>query len=125
MSPILQHIEYLKAETSSEHPFFGQLEAESDRERVQSLVPLLTFWILTFQDLAKINTTFARDAPFREVIQREYEEDRGQDKWFLRDLERVTGEIPGVDAIFAPRFQQIRWMSYKMINLAFSLRTNE
>jgi hypothetical protein len=43
----------------SEHKFFSQLQPDPVLDRAMAFAPALTFWIMTFQDVLRLNAKFA------------------------------------------------------------------
>lgn len=76
----------------SEHKFFSQLQPDPVLDRAMAFAPALTFWIMTFQDVLRLNAKFTRDPNLRNILQQHLIEDSGHDRWFLEDLNVIFGD---------------------------------
>ncbi|MFI8828970.1 hypothetical protein [Streptomyces sp. NPDC053431] len=123
MKEVFERIEELRADTER-HPFFTALESLEDLGAIKSVIPVLTFWVMTFQDVLKMNRDLATESPYVEILQQHYEEDCGHDKWFLQDLRKVSGQLPRVDEVFGPEHESIRFMSYRISALCMALKSD-
>src|SRR5690606_34603272 len=82
------------------HPFLAEMKPHPELSRAMAFAEVLAPWVLTFQDLIRINATRARDPEVRKVLAQHAKEDRGHEAWFLEDL----------DVIFGPRVRDLRWL---------------
>jgi hypothetical protein len=82
------HIARKQAEFAR-HPFFEQLEAGMAFPQALSFAPGLTFWVMAFQDVLRLNERFTLDPELRKIARHHRAEDSGHHHWFLDDLENI------------------------------------
>lgn len=99
MKIVHQHIQDHLRELVA-HPFFTEMAPHSDLSRAFAFAEVLTPWVMTFQDVARINASRARDPEIRRTLEQHAREDRGHHQWFLEDLEHIFGERP----------RDVRWL---------------
>ena len=66
------------------HPFFARLERNDCPATIKPYASALTFWVMTFQDILRLNEAQVTDARLREVAAQHRAEDAGHDRWFWR-----------------------------------------
>lgn len=75
------------------HPFFSALSKERSVEQLSRFAPRMTFWILAFQDVLRLNERLVTDPVMKRIAHHHRREDSGHDRWFLQDL-AVLGAPP-------------------------------
>lgn len=90
------------------HAFFVDLRPDPSLERALSFAPPLAFWVMSFQDVIRLNQERFQDPVLREIFAR-HREDDAHDPWFLHDLKLLRGS-DGLDLawLFGPECQPIR-----------------
>jgi hypothetical protein len=111
---VLSHIEGHQA-AFGEHGFFRDLH---DPDGL-AFAPLLTFWVLVFQDVLRLNEVRAADASTAAVVREHRREDRGHDRWFLHDLDVLGQARPGIDDVFGYRHAATRDAAYALVAESF------
>lgn len=91
MNTIRTHIETRQRELTN-HPFFEVLERLESLEEVGYFVPDLTFWVMSFQDVLRLNEERVTDPDLRKIARHHRLEDAGHDQWFLHDRNYIVGE---------------------------------
>ncbi len=113
MKRVLELIEECKR-SYARHAFSVCLEGTGDVEDARAFVPGMTFFVLTLQDLLRINAANVQ-APFlAEVATRHHLEDSGHEAWFLHDM-RLLGEERDLAWVFGPDQRIARDLSYALI----------
>ncbi len=77
-----------------EHPFFADLRPQADLRRALAFAPILIPWVMSFQDVIRINAALAVDPSIRRQLQQHAAEDQGHEVWFLEDLRLLFGDSP-------------------------------
>lgn len=113
MDRVRRYIEAKQAEFSK-HLFFRHLSEDLPVARVAGFVPQVTFFIFAFQDIVQMIAGGASDPRLRGLLRRHGEEEVGHDRWFLRDLHKLAGGPPTVEAIFGPDHAPTRRATYAM-----------
>jgi hypothetical protein len=81
------------------HSFFQQLDSPIPFPSALAFAPDLTFWVMVFQDILRLNEKLTKDPELRRIVKHHRVEDAGHDRWFLDDL----------TALGAPQ-RDIRWL---------------
>jgi hypothetical protein len=100
----------------ADHAFFPQLEREPGHPHLLSFAPDLTFWVMAFQDILRLNAQFTRDAEIRKIVRHHRAEDAGHDRWFLDDLAQMKISKPDVAWLFGKRHTPTRDAAYALVS---------
>jgi hypothetical protein len=103
----------------ADHAFFPQLERGLARPQMLSFAPDLTFWVMAFQDILRLNVQFTRDAEIRKIVRHHRAEDAGHDRWFLDDLALLKMPSPDVPWVFSKRHTPTRDAAYALVSEVF------
>lgn len=117
-----------KQQSLTDHGFFGVLARVDSLGGLNCFVPLLTFWVMTFQDILRINEAKVRD-PFLKKIARHHRlEDAGHEKWFLHDekyMSQVVGSVScqedGIGWLYGKESQPIRDAVYSIASEIYKI----
>jgi hypothetical protein len=101
------------------HPFFAELKRVSGPEVLRAFTPALSFWVMCFQDVLRLNEARVRDARMRRIALHHKSEDRGHERWFLEDLARLGADVPGVADLFGQAHTTTRDASYALMSEVF------
>lgn len=88
MKAIQDHIARKQLEIAK-HPFLTELRPHPSLEQMLWFAPLSAFWVMSFQDVLRLNTERVEDAELKRIIGRHMAEDMGHDRWLLDDLETI------------------------------------
>src|SRR4029079_17595303 len=94
------------------HAFFAEERLSSDLRGGLSFAPDLTFWVMTFQDILRLNASLTRDPQIRRIVRHHRAEDAGHDRWFLDDLASMQVAAPDVRHLFGERHAPTRDAAY-------------
>jgi hypothetical protein len=81
-----------------------------------SFAPDLTFWVMAFQDILRLNATLTRDPQMRKIVRHHRAEDAGHDRWFLDDLAAMQIPAPDVRWLFGERHSPTRDAAYALVS---------
>ncbi len=98
--------------------FFQRLDAGSSPRDALSVVSGLTFFVLVFQDVLRLNEARVTDPVLKMIARHHRAEDSRHDDWFLHDLELVEGRLPDVREAFSEGHQATRDTAYTIISEA-------
>jgi hypothetical protein len=98
------------------HPFFRRFESGASFDAVMSFAPHLTFWVLAFQDILRLNYELIFDRKLRRIALHHRREDEGHDEWFLADLRTLGVVNRDVRLIFGPDHAATRAASYGLVS---------
>ena len=85
MHVIEAHIREHQARFSG-HRFFSHLKGKTSVQQAMGFAPDLSFWVLTFQNVLRLNETRVESDELRRLARAHRIEDAGHDRWFLEDL---------------------------------------
>ncbi|WP_241758981.1 hypothetical protein [Pyxidicoccus parkwayensis] len=115
MKAVLQHIAVCEARFAS-HPFFSDLRMDRPIEQVMAFAPRLTFWVMTFQDVLRLNAHFVQDAHFKALATRHHAEESGHDQWFEDDIAALTGGSLSIGTMYGKAHAKTRDAAYAIIS---------
>jgi hypothetical protein len=114
MKLIQLHIARKQAEFAG-HPFFSQLETSLAFPEALSFAPGLTFWVMAFQDVLRLNERFTRDPELRKIARHHRAEDSGHHHWFLDDLENIGANDNDIRWLFGKQHAETRDAAYALM----------
>lgn len=115
MKAVLQHIAEREARFA-EHPFFADLREDRPIDQVMAFAPRLTFWVMTFQDVLRLNAHFIEDPHLKALATRHHSEESGHDKWFEEDIAALTGGSLSLGAMYGKAHASTRDAAYAIIS---------
>ncbi|MCK8500688.1 MULTISPECIES: hypothetical protein [Myxococcus] len=115
MKAVLQHIAVCEERFAS-HPFFSDLKQDRPIEQVMAFAPRLTFWVMTFQDVLRLNAHFIQDAHLKMLATRHHAEEGGHDQWFEDDIAQLTGGSLSIGALYGKAHAKTRDAAYAIIS---------
>lgn len=115
MKAVLQHIAHREARFAA-HPFFSDLKMDRPLDQVMAFAPRLTFWVMSFQDVLRLNAHFIQDAHLKALATRHHSEEAGHDQWFEEDIAALTGGALSIGAMYGKAHAKTRDASYAIIS---------
>src|SRR6478735_2665647 len=107
----------------SRHAFFADQQLDSGLWGVLSFAPDLTFWVMAFQDILRLNAARTQDPQLRKIVRHHMAEDAGHERWFLDDLAAMQMPVPDVRWLFSKRHSPTRDAAYQLLSEVY--RTND
>jgi hypothetical protein len=117
MKIVLSEIES-RQKKFAELPFFKRLEKSNRLRDAEVFAPGLSFFVLTFQDILRLNESKISDPVLRPIVQHHRQEDLGHDAWFLYDL-RQLGKTCDAELLFGKEYEVTRDASFEIISEIF------
>lgn len=108
-----------RAAEFSNHAFFRRLERDEPAEHVMAFISVPTFFVLTFQDILRLNTARVTDPHLRRIAEHHRREDNGHDHWFLHDVAAVEGSDRDIRWLFGPSHERTRDVGYALVSEVF------
>jgi len=99
-----------------EHAFFAEERLSSGLRGGLSFASDLTFWVMAFQDVLRLNAALTRDPKIRRIVRHHRAEDAGHDRWFLDDLASMQVPAPDVRWLFGERHAPTRDAAYALMS---------
>ncbi|NVJ13241.1 hypothetical protein HV826_03600 [Myxococcus sp. AM010] len=115
MKEVLQHIAVREARFAA-HPFFSDMRMDRPIEQVMAFAPRLTFWVMTFQDVLRLNAHFIQDAHLKALATRHHAEEGGHDQWFEEDISALTGGSLSIGSMYGRAHVKTRDAAYAIIS---------
>ena len=103
----------------AKHPLFNQINRESSLESIKLLAQYLSFWVMSFQDVIRINEMQITDSKIRKVAYHHLVEDMGHDQWFLSDLQQLKLEEPNLKLLYSRDYIFTRDATYAIMSEVF------
>src|SRR6478736_10234254 len=98
------------------HAFFSEKRMGSGLWGVLSFAPDLTFWVMAFQDILRLNASLTQDPQLRKIVRHHMAEDAGHERWFLDDLAALQIPVPDVRWLFSRRHSPTRDAAYALLS---------
>lgn len=105
-----------KQEAFSKHAFFSEKRAGTGLWGLLSFAPDLTFWVMAFQDILRLNAVLTQDPQLRKIVRHHRAEDAGHERWFLDDLAAMEIPAPDVRWLFGDRHSPTRDAAYALVS---------
>ncbi|MEH1841348.1 MAG: hypothetical protein V7L20_21975 [Nostoc sp.] len=103
----------------AKHPLFNQITRENPLESIKLLAQYLSFWVMSFQDVIRINEMQITDSKIRKVAHHHLVEDMGHEQWFLSDLQQLKVEEPNLKLLYSRDYIFTRDATYAIISEVF------
>jgi hypothetical protein len=115
MKQVEQHVAKKQAEFR-QHAFFVEDRLGTDIRRVLSFAPDLTFWVMAFQDVLRVNAVLTTDPEIRRIVRHHRAEDAGHEQWFLDDLAAMQVREPDLRGLFGKQHRPTRDAAYALMS---------
>ncbi|MDZ8227463.1 hypothetical protein [Nostoc sp. ChiVER01] len=103
----------------AKHPLFIQISKENSLENMRLLAQYLSFWVMSFQDIIRINEMQITDSKIRKIAHHHLVEDMGHEQWFLSDLQEMKVEEPNLKLLYSRDYVFTRDATYAIISEVF------
>ncbi|AVH67123.1 MULTISPECIES: hypothetical protein [unclassified Nostoc] len=116
----IQEYLYRKQERLIQSDLFQNLKTcEYDLEDFARLAHNISFWVMSFQDLLRINLLQISDKKYYTLIQQHLLEDMGHEKWFLDDLQEMNVEQPNLQVLYSKPYTAVRDATFFLMSEVF------
>jgi hypothetical protein len=102
-------------------PFSRRLDEGGTIEDVTAFAPGLTFFVLAFQDVLRLNESRVIHPALRRIVRRHRFEERGHEAWFLHDIAQLRIERD-IRWVFGQHHETTRDASYAIIGEVLAAR---
>lgn len=97
-------------------PLINHIRKRLPLQQTMGFAPYLAFWVMTFQDILRLNEVLTKDPQLREFAHHHRQEDAGHERWFLQDLEFMFDtEKLTIEWLYGPSCSAIRDGSYAVM----------
>jgi hypothetical protein len=101
------------------HDFFARFEDERTFPEGMAFAPSLTFWVMAFQDILRMNEERMTEPMMRKVARHHRAEDSGHEQWFLADLATLGNASIEVPDVFSEDHEATRRAAYALVSEVF------
>ncbi|HYO55090.1 hypothetical protein [Archangium sp.] len=115
MRAVLQHIS-VRQSRFAEHFVFDELQQNRPLEQVLAFAPRLAFWVMSFQDVLRLNAQRVEDPELAMLMLRHRSEERGHDHWFFEDAAQLMGRPLNLTEPWDRSHESTRDASYALIS---------
>jgi hypothetical protein len=115
MKVVLEHIAAKQADFAN-HPFFAELRLDRPIEQIASFAPRLAFWVMTFQDILRLNEQMVQTPALKRIARHHRDEDMGHERWFLEDIAKLTGGPLTISSLYGRATASTRDAAYQLIS---------
>src|SRR6185312_10890845 len=77
--------------------------------------PRLAFWVMSFQDILRLNEQMVNDPVLKRIARHHRDEDLGHERWFLEDIAKLTGGPLTISALYGRASASTRDAAYQLI----------
>jgi hypothetical protein len=114
MKAVLQHINDRQTRFA-QHPFFEEFRQEKPLEQALAFAPRLAFWVMSFQDVLRLNAQRVQDPELSQLMLRHRAEERGHDEWFFEDIALLLGRPLTLPELWSRAHERTRDVSNALI----------
>jgi hypothetical protein len=110
--------EYIKTKQGefAQGPLFNHIRKRLPLQQTMGFAPYGAFWVMTFQDILRLNEILTKDPKLHEFAHHHRQEDSGHERWFLEDLEVMFDtEKLTIGWLYGPSCSAIRDGSYTIM----------
>lgn len=115
MKAVLQHISDRQSRFA-EHLVFEGLQQDGPLEQVLAFAPRLAFWVMSFQDVLRLNAQRMKDPELAMLMLRHRQEERGHDHWFFEDASLLMGRPFNLTEPWSRTHEATRDASYAILS---------
>jgi hypothetical protein len=108
----------------AQHPFFARLAQHAPLAEVLPFAKSMSFWIMSFQDILRLNETHVTDPLLKPIAYSHKSEDAGHELWFLNDLLTLGEQLPDIRYLFGKNHAATRDASYALVGEVFAAKSD-
>lgn len=130
MKTLVMYIE-AKQKELMDNPFFHELKKTNDLKKLNQYIQKITFWIMTFQDILRLNESRVQDPFWQKILHKHRMENSGYQQWFLHDkkcIEKMCGQDLQMDELsllYHLDSQHIRDASYAIMAEVYKMEDDD
>lgn len=114
MRAVLKHISEQQSRFA-EHRVFSGLQQDGTLEQVLAFAPRLAFWVMSFQDVLRLNAQRMKNPELAMLMLRHRQEERGHDHWFFEDAAQLMGRPLSLTEPWSRAHESTRDASYAIL----------
>lgn len=103
----------------AQHSLFRRLLKEQSLEEFASLSAHLSFWVMSFQDLLRLNEERITNIEIRNIVRQHRLEDIGHEQWFLKDMNQMKCPVINLRSLYSHNHATTREATYALMSEVF------
>lgn len=113
----------LKQGLLNNHRLFQDLKCgEYNLEDFAQLADNIGFWVMSFQDILRINLSLMTDGEYYQLVRQHLMEDVGHEKWFLHDLQALNVKQADLQSLYSKPYNTVRDTTFAIMSEVFIAR---
>jgi hypothetical protein len=108
----------------TQHQFFQQLTDETTLEQFAAVASRLSFWVMSFQDLLRLNEERINHDEIRSIVRKHRLEQSGHEHWFVSDVNDMECKILTLQSIYSRNYAATRDATYALMSEVFQARND-
>ncbi|MBD2344647.1 hypothetical protein [Anabaena subtropica] len=108
----------------TQHRFFQQLTDDITLEQFASMASCLSFWVMSFQDLLRLNEARITNVEIRDLVRRHRLENTGHEHWFVSDVNEMKCKVLTLQSIYSRNYVTTRDATYAIMSEVFQARND-
>lgn len=123
MQTIQSYLAY-RQQQFTQHQFFQHLTDETTLEQFASVASRLSFWVMSFQDLLRLNEERITNDDIRKIVHKHRLEKIGHEQWFVSDVKDMECKILTLQSIYSRNYTTTRDATYALMSEVFQARND-
>jgi hypothetical protein len=103
----------------AQHSFFAQIAESRLLNEFGFFAQQMTFWVMTFQDVLRLNEARFASTDFQKIAHSHRLEDEGHNLWFLSDLNQMQIDEPNLRILYSQDHVLTRDATYALVSEIF------
>ncbi|ASC71610.1 hypothetical protein XM38_025630 [Halomicronema hongdechloris C2206] len=118
--------EYLESKENKfrQHSFFRNLKSVDSLSQLALVAAQLSFWVMSFQDLLRLNIEQVQDKKLSRLLRCHQTEDAGHEEWFLHDLAVMQIAEPRLRTLYSQTHTPTRDATYFVLAQVFEAQSD-
>lgn len=108
----------------TQHQFFQQLTDDTTLEQFASVASRLSFWVMSFQDLLRLNEERITNDEIRNIVRKHRLEQIGHEHWFVSDVKDMECKIITLQSIYSRNCATTRDATYALMSEVFQAQND-
>lgn len=121
---VIEHYIVQKQTKLAQHTFFQQLTEDTSLEQFASVASRLSFWVMSFQDLLRLNEERITNEQIRNIVGKHRLENMGHEQWFLQYVNQIKCKVLTLKSLYSRDHFTTRNATYTLMSEVFQTRND-
>lgn len=108
----------------TKHQFFQLLTDDTTLEQFASVAARLSFWVMSFQDLLRLNEERITNDKIRNIVRKHRLEQSGHEHWFVSDVHDMECKMLTLQSIYSRNCATTRDATYALMSEVFQAKSD-